>query len=80
MVKGLPAMWQTQVRPLGRKIPWTRKWQPMPVFLPGELHGPRSLVGYGLWGHKESDATDSFIFTFHQQGLAKTVLFYLPFL
>ena len=26
------------------KIPWRRKWQPTPVFLPGESHGPRSLV------------------------------------
>ena len=28
------------------KIPWRRKWQPTPVFLPGESHGKRSLVGY----------------------------------
>ena len=35
------------------KIPWRRKWQPTPVFLPGKLHGQR-LVGYGPWGHKES--------------------------
>ena len=38
-----------------RKIPWRRKWQPAPVFLPEESHGQRSLVGYGPWGHKESD-------------------------
>ena len=31
---------------LGR-IPWRRKWQPTPVFLPGESHGQRSLAGYG---------------------------------
>ena len=37
------------------KIPWRRKWQPTPVFLPEETHGQRSLVGYGPWGHKESD-------------------------
>ena len=30
-----------------RKIPWRRAWQPTPVFLPGESHGQRSLVGYG---------------------------------
>jgi len=29
-----------------RKISWRRKWQPIPVFLPGESHGQRSLVGY----------------------------------
>ena len=39
------------------KIPWRRKWQPTPVFLPGEFHGQRSLVGYSPWGHKELDTT-----------------------
>ena len=41
--------------PWVRKIPWRRQWQPTPVFLPGESHGPRSLMGYSRWGHKESD-------------------------
>ena len=36
------------------KIPWRRKWQPTPVFLPGESHGQRSLAGYSPWGGKES--------------------------
>ena len=40
------------------KIHWRRKWQPTPVFLPGEFHGQRSLVGYSPWGHKESDITE----------------------
>ena len=40
------------------KIPWRRKWQPTPVFLPGKSHGQRSLVGYSTWGPKESDATE----------------------
>ena len=40
------------------KIPWKRAWQPTPVFLPGKFHGQRSLVGYSLWGHKESDTTE----------------------
>ena len=44
--------------PWDRKTPWRRKWQPAPVFLPGESHGQRSLVGYSLWGHKESDTTE----------------------
>ena len=30
------------------KVPWRRKWQPTPVFLPGEFHGQRSLVNYSL--------------------------------
>ena len=32
-----------------RKIPWRRKWQPTPTFLPGESHGQRSLAGYSPW-------------------------------
>ena len=36
---------------------WRRKWQPTAVFLPGESHGQRSLVGYSPQGHKESDTT-----------------------
>ena len=36
------------------KIPWKRKWQPTPVFLPGKSHGQRSLVGYSPWGCKRS--------------------------
>ena len=42
-----------------RKIPWRKKSQPTPVFLPGESHRQRSLVGYSLWGRKESDTTES---------------------
>ena len=38
-------------------IPWRRKWQPTPVFLPGESHGQRRLAGYHSWGSKESDMT-----------------------
>ena len=34
------------------KIPWRRKWQPTPVFLPGESHGQRSLAGYSPWSHR----------------------------
>ena len=34
------------------KIPWRRKWQPTPVFLPGKFCGQRGLGGYSLWGHK----------------------------
>ena len=52
-------MQQTWVWSLGcRKIPWRRKCQPIPVILPGESHGQRSLVGYSPCGHKELDTTD----------------------
>ena len=45
------------------KILWRRKWQPTPVFLPGESHGRRSLVGYSPRGRKESDTTERLHFT-----------------
>ena len=56
---------------LAWKIPWTeepgrlqsmgsrRKWQPTPVFLPGESQGRGSLVGCRLWGRTESDTTEA---------------------
>ena len=37
---------------------WRRKWQATPVFLPGESHEQRSLVGYSPQGHKELDTTE----------------------
>ena len=43
---------------LGR-FPWRKEWLPTPVFLPGESHGQRTLVGNGgPWGHKQSDTTE----------------------
>ena len=50
--------------PWVRKIPWRRKWQPTPVFLPGKSHGWRSLVGYSPWGYYESDTTERLHFHF----------------
>ena len=38
---------------------WRRKWQPIPVFLPGESQGWGSLVGCCLWGRTESDTTEA---------------------
>ena len=58
MVKNLPAMQETcrtcRLDPWVRKIPWRRKWQPIPVFLPGKSHGQRSLVGYSPGGCKRA--------------------------
>ena len=45
-LKHLPAMQRPGFNPWVGMIPWKRKWQPTPVFLPGESHGRRSLVGY----------------------------------
>ena len=40
------------------KIPWSRKWQPIHIFLPEKFYGQRSLVHYHPWGHKESGRTE----------------------
>ena len=56
-VKSPAEIQETQETWVG-KIPWRRKWQPTPVFLPGKFHGQRSLAAYSPWGHKESDATE----------------------
>ena len=59
-IKNLPAMQETRVR----KIPRRREWQPSPLFLPGKLHGQRSLAGYSPWGRKQLDMTEyAHIFT-----------------
>ena len=40
-------------------IHWRRKWQPSPMFLPGESQGQGSLVGFRPWGRTESDTTEA---------------------
>ena len=41
------------------KIPWRRKWELIPVFLPGEFYEQRSLVGYSPWAFKELDVSNT---------------------
>ena len=73
MVKNLPAPRRAGFNPWAGKVPWKRAQQPTPVFLPGESHGQRSLVGYRPWSRKDSDATEqltlsfSFSFSLHDQ-------------
>ena len=56
VVKNLPGKCRKyRFDPWVGKIPWRRKWQLTPIFLPGKSHGQRSLAGYSLWGHQESD-------------------------
>ena len=49
MVKNLPVIQESLVDPWAGMIPWRREWQPTLVFLLGESHGQRSLVGYSPW-------------------------------
>ena len=59
VVNNLPAnagdIRDTTLIPWFRKIPWRTAWQPTPVFLPGESHGQRGLVGYSPRGRAELD-------------------------
>ena len=58
---------------------WRRRWQPTPVFLPGESQGWRSLVGCRLWGRKESDTTEVTSVQFSSvQSLSHVWLFATP--
>ena len=45
--------------PGSERFPWSRKWQPTPVCLPGESYGQRCLAGCSSWGHKELDMTEN---------------------
>ena len=57
-VKNPPAVQETLVWSLGQEDPLEERLATTPVFLPGEFHGQRSLVGYSTWGRKESDTTE----------------------
>ena len=63
-LKRLPACGRPGFDPSIGKIPSRRKWQPISVFLLGESHGWRSLVGYSPRGCKESDTTERLHFHF----------------
>ena len=63
-VSNLPTMQEpqkTQVRSLGREDPWRREWLPTPVFIPGESHRHRSLVGYRPWRHKSQTQLSNWV-------------------
>ena len=61
MIKNVPANARDtgglEFDPWVGKITRKKKWQPIPVFLPGKFHGQRRLAGYSPWGCKESDMT-----------------------
>ena len=57
-VKNLPAAQETQIQSLSREDPLEKGMAPTPVFLPGEFHGQRILVGYSSWSCKDLDMTE----------------------
>ena len=75
LVKNLPTMQETWFDSQVGKIPWRRKWQPPPVFLPGESHGQRSLAGYSPWDHKSRTRLSDQTTTTTTRQLGKALLF-----
>ena len=86
ITKALMAQWlriRLQCRSLRRhrfnpwvgKMPWRRRWQPTPAFLPGESHRLRSLAGYSLWVRKELDMTEQLSTQAGSLRLSSTVRF-----
>ena len=66
MVKNPPAMQETWVQSMGWEDPLD--FLPTPIFLPGESHGQRSLVGYSPCGGKQSDMTEQLTLSYLSQG------------
>ena len=58
MVKNLPVMQKTRIQSLGPEDPLEKEMVTTPIFLPGESHGQRSLVGHISWSRKELDTTE----------------------
>ena len=77
MVNNLPAKCRRPKRsafdPWIGKIPWSRKWQCTPIFLPGSSHGQRSLAGYSPWGHTTEQAHTQCSLQRYLSTIAKTV-------
>ena len=61
MVKNPPPMQETQGQSLGQEDALEKGMLPTPVFLSGETHGQRILVGYRPWGCKELDTTSELV-------------------
>ena len=57
-------IWRSRFDPWVGNILWRRDWQPTSVFLPGELHGQRSLESYSPWDREESDTTERLTHTY----------------
>ena len=64
-LKHLPAMQETWVQSLGQEDTLEKEMATTPVFLPGESHGRRSLMGYSPRGRKELDTTERLHFHFN---------------
>ena len=72
-VKNLPAMRESWVRSLGQEDPLEKGMALHSVFLPGEIHGQRRLLGYSAWSRKESDTAEQLALSLSQH-LAKYIV------
>ena len=63
MVKNVPWVQESWAPSLGWEDPLEKEMEPTSVFLPGEFHGQRRLVGYSAWSHKELDMTEQLTFS-----------------
>ena len=73
-VKNLPAMQESRLDPWVWKIPWRRKLQPTPVFLPGKFHEQKNLVGHSPWGLRESGTTEQLAYGYMATLLKPTLI------
>ena len=70
--------WEVPLTLRWLSLPWRRAWPPTSVFLPGESHGHRSLVGYSPWGHKESNMTEQLTLCFSHSEYVHGSVFHSP--
>ena len=77
-------MWEMRVQSLSQEDPLEKRTQPIPVFLPGKVHGPMILAGYNPWDPKETDQTEQLTHTSNKlifssvQSLSLVQLFATP--
>ena len=71
-VKSPPATWSPRFDPWVGKITWRQERQSNPVFLSGEFHGQRSLVGYSPWGRQESYMNEQLTFATYFHGICSS--------
>ena len=82
VVKNSPPNKRCRFDPWVKKMPWRGKWQLFLVFLPREVHGPRSLMGYSPWAHKDLDRTEHthnvILYTWYSRASERALNFTIP--
>ena len=76
-LRACPQFWRHEFDPWVWKTPWRKKWQPIPVFLPGKSHGWRSRAGCSPQDRKELDMTEWLHFHFSLSSRHKKIVIIL---